>query len=348
MKSCIRKIHVLTWFLCLSVLFTGCGSRNNKLTAVDTGMGTVVQKILYVNNVESGKDVLNEIGRYVETYESEMLSWRIEDSELADINQSAGSDGGVELSERMEGVLQEIWEISKKSNGALDVTIGQVTEAWNLDEWAQASGEELQDFQTPSDEEINVLLERAGYTNVTLNNGRIYLPEDMKLDLGAVGKGIVCDAIGEYLSEQMCVTGAVITIGGSVVTYGEKPDGSPWQVAVAHPREDGKYIGTIAVKGEYYVATSGDYERYVEVEGTRLHHIIDPATGYPVDNEVCSVTIISKRGLISDALSTACFVLGVENGMALAEEFEAQALFVTKDLEVYMTDGMEQYFTLSQ
>ena len=348
MKSCIRKIHALTLLLCLSVLFTGCGMRTVKLTATDTGMGTVVQKTLYVNDENTGNEILKEIEECIVQYEKEVLSWRIEGSEIARINESAGSEQGSVLSKQMEALFSEIWNISEKSGGALDVTVGQITEVWNLDKWAVLSEEEKQNFKAPSDEEIRTLLEHVGYEKIKMQNGCIYIPEGMKLDLGAVGKGIVCDKIGAYLREQTSVTGAVISLGGSVLTYGTKSDGNPWQIAITHPRESGSYLGTISLKGEYYVATSGDYERYVEVEKKRFHHIINPATGYPVDNEVCSVTIVSKSGLVSDALSTACFVLGVEEGILLAEELGAQALFVTKDLEIIMTEGMKQYFTASQ
>lgn len=348
MKSCIRKINAFLLVLCLSVLFTGCGKRSIKMTTADVAMGTVIQKTLYVNNEELGKDAMYEIGAYVDMYELEVLSWRTEISEVAKINAAAGVADGVELSDWLEEDLQAVWDISKKSGGALDVTIGQVTRLWNLDEWAITSVQDMQTFQSPEQKEIDKLLEYTGYEKVEIKNGRIYLPQGMTLDLGAVGKGIVCDEIGEYLSSQMCATGAIITLGGSVVTYGVKPDGSPWQVAVAHPREDGAYVGTILLKGEHYVATSGDYERYVEVDGTRYHHIIDPATGYPVQTDVCSVTIVSKSGLVSDALSTACFVLGTEKGMALAKEYNVHALFVTKDLEILMTEGMEDIFSLSK
>lgn len=348
MKSCIRKINVLLWILCLSGWFVGCGSGNIKLTSSDVAMGTVVQKTLYVNNEELGKDALYEIDTCIDMYELEVLSWRTDASEVAKINAAAGAEEGVELSSWMEEDLQKVWGISSKSDGALDVTVGQVTQLWNLDEWSMVSMQDAKAFQTPAQEEIDELLKNVGYEKVEIKNGRIYLPEGMKLDLGAVGKGIACDEIGEYLNAQNCVTGAVITIGGSVITYGTKPDDSPWQIAVAHPREDGAYLGTIAVKGEHYVATSGDYERYVEADGIRYHHIIDPATGYPSQTDVCSVTIVSDSGLMSDALSTACFVLGTQKGMALAKELNVEALFVTKDMEILMTEGMEALFLESK
>ncbi len=347
MKSCVRKINMLLGILCLSVCFTGCGNRQLKISASDVAMGTVVQKTLYVEDEQLGKTAMEEINACIERYETEVLSWREDGSQVARINADAGKEEGSPLEPDLETELQKIREISQKSDGALDVTIGQVTRLWNLDKWSMGSEEE-QNFAPPSQEDINALLEVAGYEKVEINNGRIYLPTSMQLDLGAVGKGIVCDKIGEYLREQTGITGAVITLGGSVVTYGTKPDGNSWQVAVAHPREDGAYLGTLSLQGEYYVATSGDYERYVELNGTRYHHIMDPSTGYPADTNVCSVTIISESGLVSDALSTACFVLGVEEGMALAEEYGAQALFVTKDMEIIMTQGMDALFNESR
>ncbi len=343
MKRCGRKIVGMAFVFCFAFLLAGCGAQNIKLTATSTDMGTVVQKTIYVDNEKKGKEALAEIEAQVQNLEKDVLSWRIEDSQLAKINTKAGNREGITLSKELQEYLLLIWELSGKSGGALDVTVGKVTEVWNLDKWAAEEGAE-QEFKVPETAVIQELLEYTGYEKVTFSEEHIYLPAQMKLDLGAVGKGIVCDKIGEYLDGQDGISGAVITVGGSVLTYGEKPDGSPWQVAIAHPREDGQYLGTLSLEGEHYIATSGDYERYVEQNGVRYHHIMDPETGYPADSDVCSVTIVSDSGLVSDALSTACFVLGVEQGMALAEEVGAQALFVTKDLNIYMTEGMKHYF----
>lgn len=342
MKCCIRKCIVM--FLCFFILFvmTACEKGVIKVSEATTGMGTVVQKTVYVKEEENGKEVLAQISSYLQTYEEELLSWRESDSEIARINASAGAEQGYEVqSEKLFEYLQTVWEVSEQSEGALDVTVGTITRAWNIDEWATGD-DEL--FQIPKEEELEALLQNVGYQKVLIEGGRVYLPAQMSLDLGAVGKGIVCDKIGEYLNSQDTVTGAVVTVGGSVVTYGTKPDGGTWNIAIVHPREEGTYLGKVSVQGEFYIATSGDYERYVEKDGIRYHHIMNPLTGYPADSDVCSVTIVSKSGLLSDALSTACFVLGCEEGLRLAEEFGAEALVVTKDLEIVMTRGMESIF----
>lgn len=349
MKQCDRKFIIAGSILSLSLLlFAGCSRKAEKLTLADTAMGTVVQETLYVTDEEKGQDAAKEIIAELEQLEKERLSWRLEDSEVAGINGNAGEETGATLSVEMRADLKKIWEVSVKSGGALDVTVGELTGLWDLDTWAAAEPEEQQSFTAPSKEQIEKLLVYTGFEKVRLEGDKIYLPEGMKLDLGAVGKGIACDCIGDYLKEQETIAGAVISVGGSIVTYGSKPDGSKWNVAIMHPRREGAYLGTLALQGEWYVSTSGDYERYVEVNGKRYHHIMDPSTGYPADSDMCSVTILSDSGLLSDALSTACFVSGVEEGMRLAEEYGAEALFVTEELEIYMTEGMEKYFEVAE
>ncbi len=366
----------------LVFLVCGCGAAPvRQQSAVDIAMGTIVTQTLYVQQ-GSGGDYGNEEAEDAESssvmglladLERQELSWRLEGSEVAKINAlaSAGDidqpgagmedrseagagdqpgDGGdlprqgdvqVALSPSMREILERIWRISADSGGALDVTLGRLSRLWNMDGLA-AEGEGI---SIPSTDQIRSALEERGYERVRFVGDGMILPAGMQLDLGAVGKGIACDRVSAYLHSQPQITGAVVTVGGSVVTYGEKPDGSPWKVAVIHPREEGNYLGVLSLTGEQYVSTSGDYERYVMVDGVRYHHILDPATGYPARSGLCSVTILCDGGLLADALSTACFVLGPERGMALAENYGAEALFVREDGELQMTEGMKEIFS---
>lgn len=250
-------------------------------------------------------------------------------------------DVQVSLSPSMREILERIWRISADSGGALDVTLGRLSRLWNMDGLV-AEGERI---SIPSTDQIRSALEDSGYERARFAGEGMILPAGVQLDLGAVGKGIACDRVSAYLHSQPQITGAVVAVGGSVVTYGEKPDGSPWNVAIIHPREEGNYLGVLSLTGEQYVSTSGDYERYVMVAGVRYHHILDPATGYPARSGLCSVTILCDGGLLADALSTACFVLGPERGMALAENYGAEALFVREDGELQMTEGMKEIFS---
>ena len=346
MKHCKRKKIRAVFYMLLSLyLLCGCEKKPQSISKVDTAMGTVVQETLYVTDVEMGEYAATEIFSEMNELEQEYLSWRLGSSEIARLNAQAGKQEGFLLSQELSADLEQIWEISKKSNGALDITVGQVTQLWNLDTFAKDKERKKSEFKVPSEDSLQEVLDKTGYEKVTLKEGSIWLPEGMSLDLGAVGKGIACDRISDYLKDCEKIHGAVISVGGSIVTYGSKPDGSAFRVAIVHPREEGAFLGTLTLQGEWYVSTSGDYERYVEKDGIRYHHIMDPKTGYPADGGVLSVTILSKSGLLSDALSTACFVLGVEEGKKLAQEFGAEALFVTSDLELILTDGMERYFS---
>lgn len=332
----------------VSLFLTGCGGADiRQQSAVDTAMGTIVSQTLYVR--QEGEQTESEsaaVMRILTKLEEQELSWRIADSEVAQINALAAceqekSRATVPISPSMREILAQIWQISSDSQGALDVTLGRLSRLWNLD---GAAAEETA-FSIPGEEQIQSAMRDIGYERVQLTEETLKLPQGVQLDLGAVGKGIACDRVSEYLRDSSRITGAVVAVGGSVVTYGQKPDGSPWKVAIMHPREEGNYLGVLTLKGEHYISTSGDYERYVTVDGVRYHHILDPATGAPARSGLCSVTIVCNSGLKADALSTACFVLGPEHGLALAQSYGAEALLVEEDGTMYMTEGMEKIFS---
>lgn len=340
--KCRSIKFIIGCLVSISLFLSGCAVKPSKTTHTDTGMGTIIQETLYVT--DDSNEAAAEIMELLRELENDTLSWRLETSEVYQINVSAGSQKGYQISSQMQSYLETLKQVHEASGGALDVTVGPITQLWKLDEWAVADASARENFTVPASEQITEALAHVGYEKVLLQEDTVYLPEGMKLDLGAVGKGIACDIVGEYLNTQENISGATVSVGGSIVTYGSKPDGSNWNIAIMHPREENSLLGTLSLQGEWYISTSGDYERYVEKDGIRYHHIMDPDSGYPVDNEVCSITIVSDSGLLSDALSTACFVLGVEEGLKLAEKYGAEALFFTKNLHVYQTKGMESMF----
>lgn len=317
------------------VCIEGCAGEVLAQTASGVAMGTYVNQTIYTRD----EALTGEVEELLLHLEEDMLSWRIAGSEIARINEAAGEE--CSISDELKQDLISLLEVSERSNGAFDCTLGTLIRLWNMDAWSRA---EEEGFIPPTKEEITEALIDAGYDKIKITGDTIYLPSGIQLDLGAAGKGIACDRVAAFLAGKQ-VSGAVISVGGSVVTYGAKPDGSPWRVAVVDPLNPSSRLGILTLSGEWYISTSGGYERFVEADGIRYHHILDPATGYPADSGLAGVTIICHSGLLSDALSTACFVLGVEDGLALAESYGAQALFVTTDGQLYMTSGMEELFS---
>lgn len=317
----------------------GCGRKEDiTLESMDTAMGTVIQQRIYLSEGQDTQ-LTQRILEQIRDLEAEVLSWRLEEAELAQVN---AQQGCVEVSQELLHLLEPVFEVAEASGGAFDPTIGEVVRLWNIDEWAQM--ENPRGYRLPPEDTLSEALAHTGYEKLSLdvNASKLYLPEGMQLDLGAVGKGIALNRIRELLEGE--AGGAVISAGGSILTFGERPDHAPWRIGITDPLKYSDRIGYLEISGRWCISTSGDYERYVEVDGVRYHHIIDPDTGYPADSGVRGVTILAKDGLLSDALSTACFVLGVEEGMELAERFEAEALFVTEEGTIEMTTGMETYF----
>lgn len=184
-------------------------------------------------------------------------------------------------------------------------------------------------------------------TNTDEAVSSIYIEDQCTLDLGAVGKGIACDVAQNYLKQQKEVSGAVIAVGGSILLYGSKADETNWNVAVQNPRgQDGEAMGVLSLSGTTNVSTSGDYEKYFMQNGKRYHHILDPSTGYPAESGLISVTVVSDNGLLSDGLSTACFVLGKEKGQKLLETYGAEGIFIDQNKKVTVTKGLKDKFTI--
>ncbi len=364
MKSVLRKFR--KWILfcmvwgCFPLLLSGCGqSKAARFDSVDIAMGTVVVQQIYARQPlmqrpagDGGGDIADRALARIRQLEQETLSRRIPGSELALLNAGAGG-APAPLSAKMEAILSDCMEVSEASGGAFDITIGKVVALWDIDAWAgsqmPADAQQLVNaqqpaYQLPDADALAEALASAGYGKLAVENRSVSIPEAMSLDLGAVGKGIALDELLGMLEEEQAA-GAVISVGGSVLTYGEKPDKSPWRVGILNPADRAGNLGVLSLVGQWCVSTSGDYERYVEVDGIRYHHIIDPGTGYPAKSGLRSVTILAKDGFLSDALSTACFVLGREKGMELAGRFAVEALFVDEDGTIVMTEGMRAYFS---
>ena len=285
-------------------------------------MGTIVTQKVYgdfaAKHMEKTKAVIDGL--------DDMISWREDGSEIAKLN----SGKTVQLA-YLADVIRQCNEISSLSGGVFDITVGGISQLWNI-------GEENQ--RIPSDEEIAEEMKNVGYGKIKTSADKIALSEGTKIDLGAVGKGMACDMLKVYL-DASDLKGAIISVGGSILAWGDyNKAGDKWQIAVAHPRLEGEYLGVLSID-EGFVSTSGDYERYFEENGKRYHHIIDATKGYPAETDLVSVTIVCDSGLLSDALSTACFILGEEKSTELLERYDASAIFVDKDINISVVGDID-------
>ncbi len=345
--------------VCAAVIFC-CGCSVGRAGADEQGgavvqhtdvvFGTVVQMSLYSKEKEASQQAADDVMELLRSLERDQISWRLDTSEVYRINKSAGGGQGIALSDGMKELLEQSLEISEKSKGAFDITLGPLVQLWKIDSWA--AGEEAGNVALPSQAAVREALGKCGFGRLLMVQGKqegeklLKLPQGMQLDLGAVGKGYAQSETIKLLENHPEITGAVISLGGSVLTWGSKPDGDSWRIGITDPADTGSYVGILELSGQWCISTSGDYERYVELDGVRYHHILDPSTGYPADSGVRGVTILSKEGLSADALSTACFILGSEKGMELAEEYGAEALFILSDGEMVLSEGMEKYLTV--
>lgn len=355
MKKYLKMPGAMLLAVIPALFLGGCGQRTECEKRIDTAMGTVISQTVYLTgnaqNITNGKTnekITDDILQKLNNLEQEELSWRVESSEVARINAAAG-EGQTPVSPGMADWLERCLQVSDRSEGAFDVSIGRLSRLWDIDTWAVAA--DPQDYELPEQEEIAQALATAGWQEIQLeqrtDGALVSIPAEMQLDLGAVGKGAALDEIRKTLEDHPEVSGAVISVGGSILTYGSKPEGGAWQIAVTDPLDPSGSVGVLTLDGDYCVSTSGDYERYVEVGGVRYHHILDPRTGFPARSDAAGVTIVTKDGFLSDALSTACFVLGQQEGKKLLEKYDAEGLFIDHEGTITMTEGMQQYFHLS-
>lgn len=285
-------------------------------------MGTIVTQKVYGDY--AGKDI-EKINAIINALDKS-ISWREADSEVSALNR----DGKLSNA-NLAAMLDTCKQVSRDSGGVFDVTVGGVSRLWSI-------GEE--DERLPGDSEIQAELKNVGYEGISISGNDITLAPGVSLDLGAVGKGAACDMAYNYLKASDA-KGAVISVGGSILAYGKhNKAGDKWRIAVRHPRKENEYIGVISLS-EGFVSTSGDYERYFEKDGRRYHHIIDATTGYPSDSGLISVTVVCQNGLLSDALSTACFILGEEKSRALLEKYDAAAVFIDSELTISTAGEIE-------
>lgn len=329
----MKKLFYIT-IVIITIVFSSCNKSNNNSLYSETSflLGTIVEIKTYDENSELNKKAFER----VKEIETKMTINGDGSSEIEKLNSLSGNSS-VTLSDDTFYVLSKGKHYSEISKGRFDITIGSIGKLWNI-------GTEY--ATKPEDNLINKKLLSVDYNKLQLNEQTKeakLIDKDMIVDLGAVAKGYAADEVKRVLIEGG-VKNAIINIGGNIITIGTKIDKNNWNIGIQNPFSTrGEYLGVVQLNDET-VSSSGDYEKYFEQDGIKYHHILDPNTGYPCDNELTGVSIITKNSIDADSLSTVSFLMGLKDGLELINGIDdVEAIFITKDKKVYTTDGIDKY-----
>lgn len=313
---------ILFPLLLICILLSGC-TQKEPVSKSGILFDTIITVTLYDS---SDTALLEDCFKLASHYDS-LLSRTLEESEIYQLNHSNGDP--VLLSDETLYILKEAIHYAQISGGLADPSIGSLSVLWDFGSSPQFP---------PSTEEIAEALTHVNYENILIDGSSVRLTDpDTMIDLGFIAKGYIADKMKEYLVSQG-VQKAIINLGGNVLTIGSKPDGSAFTIGIQSPfGASGEYATTVSVT-DRSVVSSGTYERFFEHEGVLYHHILSTLDGYPVRNELSSVTILSESSLTGDALSTTCFALGYEKGMEFIQSMDGiDAIFITTNGNIFTT-----------
>ena len=332
-----RKVFLTTFLAVILTALLSCARNTEPIFRTDFYFDTVIQITLYDTEDEA---VLDGCFALAEKYEN-LFSATKEGSDVWNINHADGE--AVTVSEETVKLLIWATDYANTTEGRIDPTIRPLSELWDFGSEGNA--------HVPEDTDIREALSHVSYDNIRFGTApsdetgesvyRTVTLTDKKaaVDLGFIAKGYIADKMKEYLLSQG-VKSACISLGGNVLAVGEKPDGSPFRIGSQEPfAETGKTIDTVEIR-DTSVVTSGIYERCFYEDGVLYHHVLDTATGYPVDNELAGVTIICESSARADALSTSCLCLGLEEGQKFLDaQGDVAYLLVTRDGAQYASEN---------
>lgn len=335
----MKHLSIFALGATIIMVLSACGKNVEYTPATQQmiAMDTVMQFTVYG---ETGNAVIHSCMKEIQRLEK-LLSRTDPFSEIGSLNKASGQP--VQVGEETCHLLEAAAAYSSATKGAFDITIAPVMDAWGF-----SSGNQ----QIPSQAKLDALLDYVGMEHVHLNgNDTAQLDPGTQVDLGGIAKGYASDCLAEIFA-QSGVESGWFSLGGNVLAWGAKPDGSPWLVGIQDPKfpNEPKVAGVIDLKDAYAV-TSGVYQRYFEQSGSVYHHILNPSTGYPADSGLTSVTVIANRtgtgsGTTCDALSTALLVMGEASALDFWRNStcEFELVLITTDNRVLVTSGIAESF----
>lgn len=337
-KTVFRCTAIISVLTLIFLTFSACGESCKENSSF--AMGSLITSKVYTDNDETANEIFDLINKSAAAADK-ALSNTDSKAEIYTLNK----DGKVFASDYLKSVLMDTILLCNTLERKVDISLGNVTSLWGFN---------TETPSLPDDEEIQKQLGNVDIEKILIddNLGKITISEDISLDLGAFGKGAACDLIFDEINSFG--EPALVSFGGTIFAYGAGPSDGKWKIAIRDPFSDiSSYFATLSLspldpKYAVFVSTSGSYEKTFTENSVTYHHIIDPETGYPVDNDLVSVTVIAHSGLNADALSTACFVNGYnEETLEFLNSFSAEAVFVFRDKTYLYTDGLEDCFKLT-
>ena len=315
------------------LLLSACGAP----TVGDVGPSQsffAMDTVMLISLVDGTEEDLTAAVQRVNALDA-MLSRTREDSALSKVNAAAGSGTLTFVPDELYEVVSDSLALAERTGGAFHPAIGPLTDLW---------GFSSDDPAVPSDDAISSTLPKTDWHAISLTqtpdgSGILLQQAGMSLDLGGIGKGYAAHQLVQLL-QQRGVTSALLSLGGNITAMGTKKDGSSWSVAVQDPQQENAYLCIFPLQDQT-ASTSGSYERFFEENGIRYSHILDPDTGYPVTNDLLSVTVVCSDPVAADALSTALFVMGEEQALEFwrtSDDFEC--ILVAKDGTISITEGL--------
>lgn len=327
MKKNIKRTKLLfSLFLLFTLLIGGCRQNTEPVSKTGFYFNTVITITLFE---QSQSALVDNAFKECEKYE-QLLSRTLVGSDIWNINHSKGKPTTVDP--ETASLLQTALSYCDMTDGAIDITLAPISDLWNFSSDEQKS--------VPDASDIQRRLSHVDYHAVQVKGSTVTLSDpDAAIDLGFIAKGYIADQLKIYLTENG-VTSAIINLGGNVLTIGNKPDRSDYTIGIQKPFDDrNSSIAEVAV-ADSSIVSSGIYERYFTENGKLYHHILNPHTGFPYENNLLGVTILSDTSTVGDGLSTTCFVLGLEKGMDLIESMPGvEALFITEDEALHYSSG---------
>ncbi|CUA83647.1 FAD:protein FMN transferase [Pseudidiomarina woesei] len=316
------------WLALLGLaFFVSCTPAPQQLSVSGETMGTTYH-IRYVtaNPRHAPEKVKERVDAVLQQINSQMSTYDPQ-SELSQFNQRYTTEPVV-VSRALETVVRRALEIGAETDGLLDVTVGPLVNLWGFGPLARPD-------KVPTETELAEVRDQIGYQHLSVDNHQLRkaIP-DLYVDLSTIAKGYGVDRVAVLL-EQMEIKNYLVEIGGEMRMKGSKPGSKPWRIAIEQPVSLDRSVQRVIEPGNSAVATSGDYRNYFEENGVRYSHIIDPRTGYPIQHNLVSVTVITDSCMDADAYATALTVMGPEQALAFAEQKGLAVLLVTRENEAF-------------